>query len=76
MGAGVGMLRQDTSHKTQVTRHKGQKTRHTGTCRTDPLARAVAFTMRRNGPPMPWGYRILAIFLAVLFIGWLVMVVW
>jgi hypothetical protein len=32
--------------------------------------------MRRNGPPMPWGYRILAIFLAVLFIGWMVMVVW
>jgi len=25
---------------------------------------------------MPWGYRILAIFLAVLFIGWMVMVVW
>jgi hypothetical protein len=44
--------------------------------RTDPPTRAVAFTMRRNGPPMPWGYRILAIFLAVLFIGWMVMVVW
>jgi hypothetical protein len=44
--------------------------------RTDPPSRAVAFTMRRNGPPMPWGYRLLAIFLAVLFIGWLVMVVW
>jgi hypothetical protein len=25
---------------------------------------------------MPWGYRLLAIFLAVHFIGWLVMVVW
>ena len=44
--------------------------------RTDPPTRAVAFTMRRNGPPMPWGYRLLAIFLAVLFIGWMVMVVW
>lgn len=44
--------------------------------RTDTLTKAVAFTMRGNGPPMPWGYRLLAIFLAVLFIGWMVMVVW
>jgi hypothetical protein len=65
MGSGVGRLRGGTSHEA-----------HRNLPCTDPLARAVAFTMRRNGPPMPWGYRILAIFLAVLFIGWMVMVVW
>jgi len=30
--------------------------------------------MTRKGAPMPWGYRILAILLALLFIGWMLMV--
>lgn len=32
--------------------------------------------MRKKGPPMPWGYRLLAIFLAVLFVGWMVFMAW
>ena len=32
--------------------------------------------MRKKGPPMPWGYRLLAIGLAVLFVGWLVFMAW
>lgn len=28
--------------------------------------------MARNGAPMPWPYRLLAIGLAILFLGWLV----
>jgi hypothetical protein len=27
----------------------------------------------KKGAPMPWGYRLLAIGLAILFLGWLVM---
>jgi len=34
----------------------------------------TAVVMPRKGPPIPWGYRVLAIFLAVLFIGWMVYV--
>lgn len=34
----------------------------------------LSFTMTRKGTPMPWGYRILAILLALLFVGWMIMV--
>lgn len=27
--------------------------------------------MRKNGPPMPWGYRLIAIFLFVVVLVWL-----
>jgi hypothetical protein len=32
--------------------------------------------MRKKGPPMPWGYRLLAIALGVLFVGWIMFRVW